>query len=85
MTALCGKAASCGELDLAGEPPGSRVHRRGLRPTAIADIRIENTSARLIVMLSPAIDLSPSSIVAGDRSKVQCFRTSKPDARGSIK
>src|SRR5712671_851982 len=56
-----------------------------LPPAPIADIRIESTSARLMVMLPPAIDLSPSSIVTRDRSKVQCPRTGKRDARGNIK
>src|SRR5438552_8725768 len=55
-----------------------------LQPTPTTDTRIENTSARLIVMLPPAIDWSPSSIVAGDRSKVQTFRTGKRDACGNI-
>ncbi len=55
-----------------------------LPPAAIADIRIKNASARLMVMSPPAIDLSPSSIVAPNGSKVQYFRTGKPDTRGNI-
>jgi len=37
-----------------------------------------------MVMSPPAIDLSPSSIVAPNGSKVQYFRTGKPDTRGNI-
>jgi hypothetical protein len=55
-----------------------------LLPAPIADIRIENTSTRLNVMLPPAIDLSPSSIVACDRCKVQNSRTAQPDVVGVI-
>src|SRR5260370_5829595 len=56
-----------------------------LPPAPIADIRSENTSARLMVMLPPAIDLSPSSIVTRDRSKVQCFRIRKQRRSDNIK
>jgi hypothetical protein len=55
-----------------------------LLPAPIADIRIENTSIRLMVMLPRAIDLSPSSIVARERCKVQNSRTAKPDVAGDI-
>jgi hypothetical protein len=51
-----------------------------LPPTAIADIRIENTSRRLMVM-SSRNSLSPSSIVAANRSQVQGFQ--KPNPRRS--
>jgi hypothetical protein len=56
-----------------------------LLPAPIADISSENTSARLMVMLPPAIDLSPSSIVTRDRSKVQCFRIRKERRSDNIK
>jgi len=55
-----------------------------LLPAPIADIRIENTSARLMFMLPPATDLSPSFVVARECCKVQSSRTGKPDVAGDI-
>ena len=38
----------------------------------------------MVMVRALALAVAMAAIVAGDGSKVQCFRTGKPDTRGSI-